>query len=440
MKIETLDVVTKNTLAAQYRQNGMAVVPGVDLPDTFEPPFTDLVFLQVGDTCECYVSANLQYRGEAADWIQVSRRRPSTGQTRKVLETRGDLFTGVGKFTTLLAAAGGTYAAAATVVPPQPDPAQAPPAASEPAAPAPVPEPLPLPPRPVPRETACPDDADAPLPEARTPEGAPAPASPHRGGRSPGLRNLVEECRRSPRHYAGREEALLSLKTNLLRESKPGVVLIGKEGVGKSVLVEMLALDIAFNRNVPELLRNTPVFDLPLGALAENGRYVGDIERQARRYLDVPGRPVFFADEIHQLARPELRVLCDVLKPALAEGRIRFIGATTPVEWRKIEDSAFKRRFLEMTIDEPTPWETYVMLRERVRTLARHHGLEIEEAVIREAIMLGARFLPARQFPDKAIDVLDLAAALQATRATDENGKARTSETPPSVPVSENKE
>jgi ATP-dependent Clp protease ATP-binding subunit ClpA len=73
-----------------------------------------------------------------------------------------------------------------------------------------------------------------------------------------------------------------------------------------------------------------------------------------------------------------------------------------------------------MTLDEPSPWEAFVMLRERVRTLARHHQLEIDEQTIREAIMLSARYLPMRQFPDKAIDVLDLAAALQTTHPAED--------------------
>jgi ATP-dependent Clp protease ATP-binding subunit ClpC len=208
---------------------------------------------------------------------------------------------------------------------------------------------------------------------------------------------------------------LRALKTNLIRESKPGIVLIGKEGVGKTAIVEMLAMDIAFNRDIPATLTNTPIYDLPLGSLVENGRYIGDIERQARRYLDVHGRPIFFADEIHQLARQELRPLADILKPALAAGRIRLVGATTPAEWRKVEDNAFKRRFMDLTVEEPSPWDTFQMLTQRVKALASHHQIEIDEALVREAIMLCSRYVPMRQFPDKAIDILDLAAALQTT-------------------------
>jgi MoxR-like ATPase len=418
MKLDELDVVTKNTLAVQYRQEGMAVIAGVDLPDTFTPPFSDLVFLQVGANCEVYIAGSVQYQGAANAWQQAVRRRPSPGNTRKVLETRGDLFTGISKFKSLLQDAGGEYRVAATAVP-----VHAPAAEPQGAATAPATAPQPLPPAvPVQDPSPRPDDVDTPLPQDPSPQGGtPAPAAPSSGhGRVPGLRNLVEDCRRTPRYFAGREDVLRALKTNLIRESKPGVVLVGKEGVGKSAVVEMLATEIAFNRNIPAPLTNTPVFELPLGSLVENGRYVGDIERQARRYLDVPGRPIFFADEIHQLARPELRALCDVLKPALAGGRIRLIGATTPVEWRKVEDTAFKRRFLEMTLDEPSPWEAFIMLRERVRTLARHHELEIDEQTIREAIMLSARYLPMRQFPDKAIDVLDLAAALQTTHPAED--------------------
>ena len=117
MKLDELDVVTKNTLAVQYRQEGMAVIAGVDLPDTFTPPFSDLVFLQVGANCEVYIAGSVQYQGAANAWQQAVRRRPSPGNTRKVLETRGDLFTGISKFKSLLQDAGGEYRVAATAVP-----------------------------------------------------------------------------------------------------------------------------------------------------------------------------------------------------------------------------------------------------------------------------------------------------------------------------------
>lgn len=416
MKLDQLDVVTKNNLATQFLQEGMAVIADIDLPDSFSPQLTDLVFLKVGDRCEVYMAVGVQYEGQARPWQEASRRRVSPGNTRKVLETRGDLFSGIGKLKTLLDQAGGAYDAGRAAAPAQP-PAEGARAAAATSAAAPQPLPVPVP-EPAALRT---DDVDTPLPEQDPTGNTPAPAArPAARGRAPNLRNLVEDCRSNPRHFAGRESVLRALKTNLIRETKPGVVMIGKEGVGKTAVVEMLATEIAFNREIPAPLANTPIYDLPLGSLVENGRYIGDIERQARRLLDVPGRPIFFADEIHQLARQELRALCDVLKPALAAGHIRMIGATTPVEWRKVEDAAFKRRFLEMTLEEPTPWEAFIMLRERVRTLAAHHQLDIEERTIREAIMLSARYLPMRQFPDKAIDILDLASALQTTHPATE--------------------
>lgn len=409
MKLDELDVVTKNTLAVEYRQGGMAVLQGVDLPDSFNPSFSDLVFLQVGSNCEVYIAGSVQYGGNANAWQEIARSRPSAGNTRKVVDVRGDLFTGITRMKALLQEAGGQYPLSLPAPQGTPDVQSSEGRSSAQPTEAPLPVPRSQPQTPV----MPPEDIDTPVHQEGSPHPTPCQATPR--GSAPVLRNLVEECRRNPRHFAGRDDVLRALKTNLIRESKPGVILVGKEGVGKTALVEMLASEIAVGRNMPAPLMNTPIFDLPLGSLVENGRYVGDIERQARRFLDAPGRPIFFADEIHQLARPELRALCDILKPALAGGQIRLIGATTPAEWRKVEDNAFKRRFLEMTLDEPTPWEAFEMLRERVWVLSRHHGLEMDEELIREAIMLGARYLPMKQFPDKAIDVLDLAAAMQTT-------------------------
>jgi ATP-dependent Clp protease ATP-binding subunit ClpA len=227
------------------------------------------------------------------------------------------------------------------------------------------------------------------------------------------LRDLVLEQKGAPRRLAGRDELVRAVKTSLLRESKPGVLLLGEPGVGKTALVTMVAWDLANGHAAPPALAGTRIYDLPLGSLLEGSQAVGDLERQVRELVHARGRPVLFVDEVHQLARPELAPLRDLLKPALAAGTTRVIAATTPKEWRRVEDDAFKRRFTELTVPEPGLGEVASMIAPRVPGLAAHHGLSIEDPQLNEAIVLADRFLPLHHFPDKAIDVLDLAGAMQ---------------------------
>ena len=412
MKLTDVNLMSKNELANQYRQEGMAVLRGVTLPDVFDPPVTDFVFLNVDQNCEVFIGSNVRYQGRARQWRPVFRQEPGPGGTLHLLTTSGDFFTGFGKAKAMLEQAGGAYPAQeeqpAAVAAPEPVRANTPAAAQAQQ----------------PAQQQTPFEMDRPLPEY-VPEQQNQPqeqAPAQRQQRNNGLRDLVEEWRRNPRDIYSREDVLTSLITSLCRESKPGVILLGKAGTGKTTTVEALARAIALNENIPPALANTPIYDLPIGHLLENTRHVGDIERQARRILEGPGRPVFFVDEIHQLAREELHSLRDILKPALAVGQIRMIGATTPPEWRKLEDRAFKRRFFEIAVEEPAPDEAFVMLKERSKAVARHHGIEISEDALRQAVMLGARYLPMRQFPDKAVDVVDLAAALQVLK---QNGRTQ---------------
>jgi ATP-dependent Clp protease ATP-binding subunit ClpA len=368
MRLTDMGILDKNRLAAVYRQLGIVVVPRVALPGGFRPPVADFFFLAVQDQCEVHISANTVYVGPDPQWRARLEQPEGPGHTRLVGAVRGDFFNGWKVAAEILEQAEGE----------------------------PVEEPL---------EDGIPrPEVDAP--RRRSPDVSDLDR--------PLLRDLVQACRGQPSVVIGRDQEMTALKTNLLRHSKPGVVLLGLPGVGKTALVKTLAAEMAEDRNLPPGLRNTPVYDLPLGMLRESARFVGDIERQARRLLNAPGRPIFLLDEIHQLAHPELKSLCDLIKPALATGSIRAIGATTPVEWRQIEDQAFKRRFLEIAIAEPSPMEAFAMVNARAQELAAHHGLEITEAMVHEAIMLAARYLPNRCFPDKAIDLLDQAAAMQA--------------------------
>ncbi len=373
MDLGALDRREVASLASQYGEAGMLVLSGVRLPQVFSPPSSDVVFLEVAGGCEVYIDAAVAYRGPNEQWRGLMSGRPDPGGTRRVLEGQPGFIAAVNRFLAALSVA-------RVAAPPR-----------EPVAHA--------------QRNAAPEQ----------PRGEPR----RRPEEPAGLRDLVAQARSLPERpvYEGRERELRALMTNLLRETKPGVVIVGSAGVGKTTLVRMLAAEIAWNEALSPGLADTPIYDLPLGSLLEDVRAVGDLERRLRDLLERPGRPIFFLDEIHQLMRPELAPLRDLLKPALAEGTLRAIGASTVVEWGRVRDKAFERRFLELRLVEPNPEETYRMMGPRLHTLERHHALGTPDEVLREAVMLADRYLPARSFPDKAIDLLDHAAALQRSEA-----------------------
>lgn len=386
MNLMTCDSTELQPLAVQFREDGMVVIRSLELPDTFDPPETDAVFLRSSEGgCEVHIGINTCYQGTSPIWHEIDSRQEEDGRARLAASVPGDFLTGVNALRDLLLEAGGEFDAS--------DDDQS--ALGHP---------------------ALFNEHSASLMEPNH-----EPPSPRRRRRQPGalvLRDLVEAARQNPKHFVGRAKELREMKASLIRESKPGVVLVGPAGCGKTTLVEMLAQDISVGR-VPERLREVALYDLPLGSLLENARYVGDLERQVRDLLERPDKPIFFADEIHQLARQELRPIADLLKPALASGSVRMIGATTPTEWRQVQDRAFRRRFVQIDVAEPSPKETFAMIQPRLRTISDHHSISFDELAVREATMLVHRYLPGKTFPDKAIDLLDLAAASQVEAASE---------------------
>jgi len=211
----------------------------------------------------------------------------------------------------------------------------------------------------------------------------------------------------------------------LQRRRKNNPIYVGDPGVGKTALVEGLALRIA-SGDVPEPFRNARVFRLDLGALLAGTRYRGDFENRLKAVLaalENEESPILFIDEIHTVvgagsAGHGTMDASNLLKPALQEGRLRCIGATTWEEFRQTfqRDQALARRFQKVEINETTEDETIKIfegLRDRYES---HHGVRYTQPAIRGAVEMAARYLRDRRLPDKAIDLLDEAGAAVALR------------------------
>ena len=188
--------------------------------------------------------------------------------------------------------------------------------------------------------------------------------------------------------------------------------LIGEPGVGKTAVVEGLAQKIADNK-VPEFLKGKRLFQLDLTAMIAGTKYRGQFEERLQKVLAVAKKHqevILFIDELHLLvgagSAEGSMDAANVLKPALARGEVRLIGATTFDEYRKhIEkDAALSRRFQAVTVAEPSPEEAVVMLKGLSGNLAKHHQVQISDEIITEAVDLSQRYVTERFLPDKAID------------------------------------
>jgi ATP-dependent Clp protease ATP-binding subunit ClpC len=221
--------------------------------------------------------------------------------------------------------------------------------------------------------------------------------------------------------YMGRREELLQLIQTLARNTKNNPVLVGEAGVGKTAVVEALALRLVDGK-VPEFLQGSRIIELSMGVLVAGTSYRGEFEerltgiiREATEQKDV----ILFIDEIHTLigtgkASGSMDA-AQILKPALARGDLRCIGATTIAEYRKhIEtDAALERRFEKVIVEEPSRDECIEMLKGIRAKLEEHHGCLIDDDAINSAVDLSIRFDSDHRLPDKAIDLLDRAGAKQ---------------------------
>ncbi len=226
---------------------------------------------------------------------------------------------------------------------------------------------------------------------------------------------------RAGRHdpVIGREEECDRVIQILSRRQKNNPCLIGEPGVGKTAVVEGLAHRIAEGR-VPEPLRDRRIVTLDIPAMIAGAKYRGEFEERLKAVMgEVERDPsiILFIDELHTIAgagAAEGAVdAANILKPALARGDFRLIGATTPDEYRRhIErDAALERRFQSVTVGEPSVDEAIRILRGLRPKYEAHHGLAITDEAIRAAVELSVRYIPDRFLPDKAIDLIDEAAA-----------------------------
>lgn len=218
----------------------------------------------------------------------------------------------------------------------------------------------------------------------------------------------------------GRDVQLERMITILTRRTKNNPVLIGEPGVGKTAVVEGLAQRIA-REDVPDHLLDRRVVQLDLAAMIAGTKYRGEFEERLKKVIDElknQKNVIVFIDELHLLAGAGAAEgaldAANMLKPALARGELHLIGATTLDEYRKhIEkDSALERRFQAIVVKEPSIKDTIAILKGLKSYYEKHHGVAIGDEVIEQAVYMADRYVSERNMPDKAIDVVDEAAAL----------------------------
>ncbi len=218
----------------------------------------------------------------------------------------------------------------------------------------------------------------------------------------------------------GREREVFRLAQTLTRKKKNNAIMVGEPGVGKTAIVEGLAVAISKNQ-VPNVLKNKTIYSLDMGKLLAGTRYRGDFEERMQHVLEALEErddAILFIDEIHMImgagagGQGSMDV-ANLLKPSLEKGKLRCIGSTTYEEFRENfeKDRALLRRFTKIDINEPTVEETRNMLRQVMPVYSKYHSIEVPEDTIDLAIDLSMKYMLDKKLPDKAIDIIDSAMA-----------------------------
>jgi ATP-dependent Clp protease ATP-binding subunit ClpA len=217
-----------------------------------------------------------------------------------------------------------------------------------------------------------------------------------------------------------RDEEVSRVIQILCRRRKSNPILVGEAGVGKTAIAEGLALKI-LQDEVPEVLQSTVVYSLDIGSLVAGTKFRGDFEQRIKdviEHIERTPNSILFIDEIHSIigagsTSTSTMDAANLLKPALARGRLRCIGATTQAEYRTIfeKDQALARRFQKVEVNEPSVEDTVRILEGLSGEYEKHHGVRYTGEALHTAAALSARFITDRRLPDKAIDVIDEAGA-----------------------------
>ena len=234
-------------------------------------------------------------------------------------------------------------------------------------------------------------------------------------------KNLVEEARQGKLDpVIGRDEEIRRVLQILSRRTKNNPILIGEPGTGKTAIVEGLAERIV-RGDVPENLKDKQLYSLDMGALVAGAKYKGEFEERLKSVIkevtNADGRIILFIDEIHTLVGAGggegAMDAANILKPALARGELRSIGATTLNEYQKYfeKDKALERRFQTVMVDEPDELSAISILRGLKERYENHHKVRIQDDACIAAVKLSERYISDRFLPDKAIDLMDEAAA-----------------------------